>query len=355
MATDNLSFETIERIHRLNACLAKSAKWVEKRARRTQAAYFAGGGKTCWGQQGELREDYELEAVVKCSLGSDDPAFNPNDEYGNIIAATTTNLKHKLPNDSDALMWSTRCDDYGRYSDALKKTQLCYLFHEIWEHILHYDLESILKIGEVEINLVLWRQRGIYLDTALLPRKRKNSYPRSIFSRTPDSLKHSPLTHQELRYAHLLNQKMSETRLWIDEQSCRCEKEYADIVELDAHITEDDTYEDYEIMMRVVGCLGENHPEYKEDDDNVVATVEEQIYKESQRICGRARNPFHHSRYGAYFAQRWLLTGAEIYNFYPCGLFFDIFKKVDRDWLKMLSIGRLWLDVYFVQRRIVRV
>jgi hypothetical protein len=147
---------------------------------------------------------------------------------------------------------------------------------------------------------------------------------------------------------------MSEARAWIEEQARRSEKEYADIGGLDRHLTEGNAYEDYELLMEVCGCLGENHPEHDENEDGIVVRHSEPIYKENQRVCGRSRNPFHHNRYHYAFRPahhyRW---GDELNKIQPCGLFWDIFNKIDRDWLKMLSIGQLWLDVYFVQRRIV--
>ena len=178
------------------------------------------------------------------------------------------------------------------------------------------------------------------------------------FSRTPESsYRCRLLTKEEVRYAHFLNQKMNEASLWIDEQARRSGKEYKEIGGLDRHITENNAYEDYEMMMYVTGYVGENHPEYVENDDNIIIICKEQIYKENQRIYGRSRNPFHHDRYGTYFSHgesfRW---GYEL-GIQPCGLFWNIFREIDLcgDWLKMLSIGGLWLDVNFMQRRIVQV
>ena len=214
-----------------------------------------------------------------------------------------------------------------------------------------------MRIGELEINLVLIRQRGVSLDSTLLPRKRKSSYPRSVFSQTPCGGKYNPLTKRELRYACLLNQKMNEGRAWIEEQARRSEKEYVDMGGLDRHRTEDNAYEDYELLMEVCGCLGENHPEHDEEEGGIVVKHSEPIYKENQRVFGRSRNPFHHNRYHNVFTPAayhgW--WGDALNKIQPCGLFWDIFEKIDHDWLKMLSIGHLWLDVYFVQRRIVRV
>ena len=358
MAADTLSPEIIERICRLNACLTGAANWIEGRAKLTRDAYFAGGGKDDF-QQDELCEDFELEAIVKCSLGNDDPAFNPDDEYANIIAAITSK-SFKQPHREDGLTWND-CDPYWGdglpyfYFGAFSQTRFCYLFHDIYEHTLGCNLDALLRMGEIEINLVLLRQRGISLDTTLLPKKRQSSYPRSVFSQTPCGGKRIPFTYRELRYARLLNQKMDEGRAWIKEQVRRSEQEYKDMGGLDCRFTEDGAYEDHELMLHVEGYLGENHPEYDEDENNLVVTHSEAIRNKNQYIFGRSRNPFHYNRYGWGFSKDRCSWREDLCKVSPCGLFWDIFRKADDDWLKILSIGHLWFDVASVQRRIVQV
>ena len=150
-----------------------------------------------------------------------------------------------------------------------------------------------------------------------------------------------------------LNQKMDEGRAWIEEQARRSEKEYNNIGGLDRRVTEDGAYEDCELMLRIKGFLGENHPEYDEDENNLVVTHSEAIGKKSQYIFGRSRNPLHYDRYEMYFSKDRCSWSANLCRVRPCGLFWDIFGKVKRDWLKMLSIADLWFEVSSVQRRIV--
>ena len=347
--------EAVERVCRLNVCLIKAADWIEDRAGRTQAAYFAGGGKSGWiPAEDGLQEDYELQAVVKCLLGNDAQEFNPDDEHASVIAVIEPFVRKLKDSRTDS-------DDFSAYNwneglpdkEAFRQTRFCYLFHDIYAHALHLDIDSLLRIGELEINLALCRQRGITLDARLLPGKRLASYPRSVFSRTPQPMKRVPLSRRELRYAVLLNQEMGKAGAWIHDQARRSEKEYADMGGIDRRLTEDNAYEDYEIMLNVCGCLGENHPEHDEDDDNIIVSYDAPLYKKDQYVFGRARNPFR--RYGAYFTPRdhWALR-CERGKIQPCWLFWDIFTKLDYDWLKMLSIGKLWLDVYFMQRRIIQ-
>ena len=353
--TDTLSPEIIERICRLNACLTEAANWIARRAKLTRDAYFAGGGKENF-QQGEYGKDYELEVIVKCSLGNDDPAFMPDDEYANIIAVASHRLTNFTQNGD--FLWNECCPHWGEGlpdTDTFRKTQFCHLFHEVYDHILGCNLDALIRIGEIEINLVLLRQRGVSLDTALLPIKLETPYPRSVFSQTHCRPSRDPLTDRELRYARLLNQKMEEGRAWVDEQARRSEKEYKDVGGLDCHITEDGAYEDYELMLCVQGFLDEIHPEHNDENDGTpVVTHSEAIRKKSQQIFGRSRNPFHYDRYGTYFSKdRCRSWDDDLCKVRPCGLFWDIFRKADDDWLKMLSIGHIWFDVAYVQRRIV--
>jgi hypothetical protein len=363
---DDLSPENAERIKHLNACLLEAADWIEERAELTRAAYSAGGGAVQQ-QPGGHWEDFEFDAIVKCSLGREAPDFTPDDEHADMIAAVTDSLKHAPEREKGALTWK-HCGD-GRtagegsrispwaeglpHIKAFRKTPFCFLFHEIFAHALHHDLDALLKIGEIEINLVLTRQRGVAVEAEPLAGKWRRSSPRSVFSRTPCFPADMPLTRRDVRYARLLNQKMREAQVWIEEQARRGEKEYLESGGRDRRLTADNAYEDYEMMMEVCGCLGERHPEYDEDNDNIVVKYSAPIPKENQRVFGRARNVVRYSRYRHGFPPgAW---GDAYATIQPCGLFWDIFDRLDHDWLKMLGIGQLWLDVSLVQRRITQV
>ncbi len=108
------------------------------------------------------------------------------------------------------------------------------------------------------------------------------------------------------------------------------------------------------MMMEATACLGENHPEYDEDDDNIVASYSEPISKTNQRVFGRARNAFPRNLYGRCFPHRKSRRGEVLDKIAPCGLFWNIYDGLGRDWLKMLSIGQVWLDVFLTQRRVTR-
>lgn len=381
MQKSTLNQDAIERIFCLNSYLYDAAKWVEERARLTRNAYFAGGGRhgdeyTEEEAQHYGYEDYELEATVKCSLGSDHPAFSPDDEYGNMIAVCKDNLKQyrNEVGDTNSLLWSD-IDLYNAPSDVknVDRAQFCYLFHEVYEHALNNDLAALTRIGEIEIDLVLQRQRIINLETELLPRNL--SSPRSVFGQSPlghwCEFKH--LSHEERDYARLLNQKMEEVSAWIEKQARRSEEEYRAIGGVDRQLS-DSAYEDYEMILRVVGVIGKKHPEYDEEDDGIVTRYTAPIFKENQRIFGRGRNLFLHNNYGAFFphgkrlthdSNLWSVRQQELSSWYmpigcdesniihSCGLFWNILHAVDTDWFKMLSINGLWVDVDFIQRRII--
>ncbi|MDR0466292.1 MAG: hypothetical protein LBH94_02915 [Deltaproteobacteria bacterium] len=353
--------EDIACVRRLNARFAEAADWIEKRVWRTQEAYFAGGGLIgmITPEGGEGWEDYELDALVQCFLGRSDPNFNPDDEYANLVAAVETNVTSA---EREQLFWNERDPGWGEFlshAEALRREPFCLLFHALCIDELHYDFEAMRSIGEIETSLILRRQRGLDLDSALLPRKRKNSYPHGVFEQKHFSRKFKPLTWRELRYARLLNQKMEGAGRWFAEQARRSESEYAGFAGLDACITEDHAYEYCEMSLELVGALGESHPEFDEDDDNIVVRYEEPICIMDRHIFGRAGTPFHNKRFWArpLSSKRSYLRGPyeQLGRARPCGLFRKVFQKLDHDWLKLLSIGKLWLDVFFVQHRIIEV
>jgi hypothetical protein len=354
MKKERLSPETIERICRLNARLTEAAQWIAERAKRTRETYLAGGGRDKH-HSGDEREDYELDAVVKCSLGSDNPDFNPDDEDANLVAVSAYSVK------KDEDLWTECAPEWGEAlfwgRDDLKRVPFCYLFHVLCIDTLHYDFDAMLKIEDIELDVILIRQRGVSLDTALLPRKRKSSYPRSVFDRTPERemFKARALSWRERRYARLLNQTIHEAGLWAAEQVRCSEQEYAAIGGADGRVTEDRAYEDHEMLLEVSGHLGENHPEFDACDDNIVVEWREAIYKKSQYVRGRSRHPFHTLHRGTLFSIKYSPRDEEMRRIHPCGLFWRIFEQLDCDWLKMLSIGTLWVDVNVVQRRIVNV
>jgi hypothetical protein len=120
MPKDTLPPEIIERVCRLNTCLTEAANWIEECTQKTKATYFAGGGKEDYHEQDESWEDYELEAIVKCSLGNDDPAFNPDDEYGNMIVVCETRL---AGDQSRELTWSSCWNEYYREQKSFQLTR----------------------------------------------------------------------------------------------------------------------------------------------------------------------------------------------------------------------------------------
>lgn len=366
MKKKNLSSEIVKRVIHLNACLYKAALWIEERADRTLTAYFAGGGgsKQPWEANWE---DFELDAIVKCSLAEDQPAFNPNNEYANLVAVVVGGQKYLQCGQADGLTWAdcgageNSPDGMSAWSEGLPRIEefqqvpFCFLFHEVFEHTLGCDLDSMLKIGEIEINLTLVRQRGLTLEGAPLPGKREDSHPRSAFSRALCSREEWRLNDRQQRYARLLNKKIAAAQAWIEEQARLGEEEYLESGEQHLGLTDSQTYEDYQMMMEVGGCLAETHPDYNEDDDNIVVQYSEPIYTEKQRIFGRGRYIFHPSRYGCHFVPGKKVRGMPFDKITACGLFWGLYNALGRDWLKMFSIGQLWLDVALTQRRIIRI
>lgn len=366
MGKDALSPNAVERIIHLNARLAEIANWIEERARLTRSAYLAGGGVE-YQDRGDLWEDFELRATVKCLVGRHDPTFNPDDGLANLIAVPDDNFKHT---DEEGLNW-TSCDYISGLDDdpdsvrpvwaeglpfveAFRQTPFCYLFHEIYSHVLNSDLDALLRIGEIEINLILTRQRGLHFKTEMMPIKSKDAYLGSVFDRRFHQRHSGSFTRDELRYVSLLNQKMSEAQVWINEQARLAEREYLDIRAADKCPSAPNVCEGYEMMMEICGCLGENHPEYDEDDDNIVVSYRELINQNNPCAFRPGGGILHHDRYSCCLSPNKFLRERLLGKIEPCSLFGDIFMETDREWFKMLSIGQLWLDVFILQRRVIQ-
>ena len=345
-----VSYDDIERLCKLHTQLKEASVWAKERSEKIMKTYLEGGGRL-WDTEVEPRftEDSEIEAIVKCSLGDQDPAFNPADEYGNLLAVST-----HVYNDErdDEWSWNEGVD----HIEALKDTRVCFLFHDIFDHQLHMDIEAVCRIGEIQTDVVFTRQRMLYLDKTQLPRKRKSSYSRSVFDRTPirySSYRRQQLTAREERYARLLNQYLLEAQIWINDQIRRAEEEYRMVGGLSGPI-DDTTYEDYEMRVDICPTLGENHPEYDDEDDNILVKYYEPVHKRSQHVFGRARSQFYDPYLDHNILERQRDGWFEgINNLRACRLFHCLWDELGRDWLKMLSIGQIWIDVFIVHRRIV--
>ena len=94
-----LSPERIERLCLLNMRLEEAGTWANERAEKTLAVYLAGGGHRGKKSGERLSEDCEEEALFKCSIGDQDPAFNPDDEYGNLLAISSSRPQDDDPDD----------------------------------------------------------------------------------------------------------------------------------------------------------------------------------------------------------------------------------------------------------------
>lgn len=383
MAKDPFDKENIDgRMWRLNIALYEAAKWLEERAEQTWDQYQANG---CWDgtdvidmeaeQVNSSRVSYAtgmymLTGVTKCSLGSEDPALSPYDEFGNVVAVCTNGML--LSHEKD---WSA-----PYFENSPEKANICRLFHKVYGHELNYDLDALTSIGEVEVNLVAELSLSLYLQPELEPRKL--TFPHSVFCRRKwnDHNAFEHLTPKERDYARLLNEKLQTASAWIEEQARRCEEEYRAMGGVDGQTVQDsaydNAYENYELFVTVSGSVGEEHPEYDEGFNDWIVSYNSSIAKESQRICGRARNLFYDDRYRCYFPHRkqitpdnnlWSLRHQELKTWhrpdgcdenniiYTCDLFWNILCQAGHDWFKLLSISDLQIKVVFLQRRIIQI
>jgi hypothetical protein len=347
MDETRLPQKTIDRLCLLNARLEETRQWAAVRFRRTLAAYSERDDADQEQRASNIREDYEAETVISCSLGGNDPDFNREDEGGNVLARVCARGgRNDDVRDEDALNWNEGVPQVG----ALRRTRFGLLFHEIFNHQLHCDAVAAARIGEIQVDLIFTCQGQVDLDPEQLPGEKKDSYPYSVFSRLI-SQKPRPLTACEQCYARRLDQAMRDAGAWLDEQAQQSEEDYR-ARGSDGRVG-DGGYEECVLRRRVDCVPGENHPEYMAEDDNILVTLSESLPGKNQRICDRFRHPFPDrfgliGRDGDDFLWRY---GVEIL---PCRLFCAVFDKLRRDWLKMLSIGGLWLEMDMNQRRIVQ-
>jgi hypothetical protein len=159
----------------------------------------------------------------------------------------------------------------------------------------------------------------------------------------------------------LLNQKLETAGAWLDGQLRKSEEEFWAMGGRDSFM-EGRRYEDYHLATEVAGMLGDNHPHYDdEDEENEIVRHYAPVAKQKQWIFGRCRPPDG----GAH--DNWLSTKLHIVDhadiicpnrrqalLRPCRLFRDLWLNSGCDWLKMLSIQELWLEVIVIQRRIAQ-
>lgn len=163
---DELNETELSRLRQLNKKLTQAEEWIVSQAEKFLADYHRARNMPV-PQPGALHEikdlgngiyeDFEIEAYVYCSLRSSHPDFDENSD--NIIATlhgdTLLHLRDE-PNHN----WNERVEALHQLSG----TRFCWLFHDLCDHHLYWDWDSILSIGHVWIDVLPHIQREIYWD-----------------------------------------------------------------------------------------------------------------------------------------------------------------------------------------------
>ncbi|QXP90933.1 hypothetical protein [Methylococcus capsulatus] len=101
-----------------------------------------------------------------------------------------------------------------------------------------------------------------------------------------------------------------------------------------------DPMNDYELEAVITYHLRQDDPEYRSDDDNILAEQTEYLTGISLDAGGRLRT---------------LLADGQNHNDHPegethCWLYHDLYDHRNLDWADMLRIGLVWLDIKVAQQ-----
>ena len=150
----DLDTDEIARLCLLNDKLISAEKWILQRQQQCLSAYYAAGGVKNHRSGDDLIEDVDVEATVGCLLREDHPEYKTDDD--NIVAKLDASLLFGDP-------WSEgfSFDELagGAEIPRLAHVKLCWLFHDLLDHVLHRDWDRALSVGGLWIEVKLIQQR----------------------------------------------------------------------------------------------------------------------------------------------------------------------------------------------------
>lgn len=156
---------------------------------------------------------------------------------------------------------------------------------------------------------------------------------------TTPAEKFSSLSRGERNRLRLLNEKLSATEEWIRQRHARILEWYRGAGSLHRH--GGTSREDVETEVRVQCILREDHADWRQVDDNIVATLllPQGCLNEHSSLCNW--NEF----------RNW--DGHPLQPEHHCWLFHDLADHVLKyDWDALLGIGEIWTDVALIQQRV---
>lgn len=165
---------------------------------------------------------------------------------------------------------------------------------------------------------------------------REERWPRERAGRSEDNL-----SETELERLRLLNRKLAEAEAWIRERVDQCQRDYYRAGGVKQHRYSDEHYEDVEIEVKVTCTLRHDHPDFKEDGENIVARLNWMGFE------GIVQDPPRHNWNAFQFHPEHRLCKE-----HHCWLMHDLYDHQLRcDWDAVLSIGGIWIDVQLIQQR----
>jgi hypothetical protein len=150
----DLNTDEIARLCVLNDKLIGAEKWIHQRQQQCLSAYYAAGGVKNHRFSDDLIEDVEVEATVGCLLRENHPGYNPDDD--NIVAKLDAALLFREPWD-EGFSFDELAG--GASIPHLANVKLCWLFHDLLDHVLHRDWDRALSVGGLWIEVKLIQQR----------------------------------------------------------------------------------------------------------------------------------------------------------------------------------------------------
>ncbi|GAB7522597.1 hypothetical protein [Paraburkholderia sp. 2C] len=150
------------------------------------------------------------------------------------------------------------------------------------------------------------------------------------------------LSPAEIARLCLLNDRLIEAEAWIHERARQCLSAYYATRNVNRHI-QGRVIENVEIDAKVTCVLQPDHPEFREDNDCIIAELDALT-----RSIEVIDTQFTFAEFGAPGEQ------PPLADVRLCYLFHDLIDhKLDRDFDRALHIGELWIDVKLTQQRII--
>ena len=152
----DLNADELSRIRVLNQKLTDAEHWIRERAQQCLAAYYEAGGVKNHHFDSHLSEDVEVEAKVTCILRADHLDFKDDDD--NIVAEL--NASFPLVEGCEDGLCVTNWNELGAVGDhPLTDVHFCYLFHDLFDHVLRRDWDMTLAVGGLWIDVAIVQQR----------------------------------------------------------------------------------------------------------------------------------------------------------------------------------------------------